>query len=284
MTSAEDPDFDSPPGRMVTVKAASCAVIGDIHGRADLLERLLARIPKTRRVLVAGDLCDRGPDARGVLDLLIARGARGALGNHEEWLLRWARGDGFIHEARAMGATATLASYGVTAKDEREVSRLFRNVPRDHVAFLESLGHVVDLRVGDGLFWVIHAGIGTTSSLAAAGSVDGVVPYLLVHAPDVLLWGHTAPEATLPVARPVVMGHLSAARAKGLWPRPRDRHGLRRLAGRAAHRSATSRAALRDRRMTFTRAHPLERRPSAPRRRRVASHPRRARSAHHRPG
>lgn len=97
MTSTDESEFDSPPGRMVTVKAASCAVIGDIHGRADLLEQLLAMIPRQRKVLVAGDLCDRGPDTRRVLDLLIARGARGALGNHEEWFLRWARGDGFIH-------------------------------------------------------------------------------------------------------------------------------------------------------------------------------------------
>ena len=164
MTSPDESEFDSPPGRMVTVKASSCAVIGDIHGRADLLERLLAQIPTKRTVLVAGDLCDRGPDTRRVLDLLIARGARGALGNHEEWLLRWSRAEGFIHEARAMGATATLASYGVTATDEREVSRLFRKVPREHVAFLESLGHAVDLRVGGANFWVIHAGIGTTSS------------------------------------------------------------------------------------------------------------------------
>ncbi len=230
MTSPDESEFDSPPGRMVTVKAASCAVIGDIHGRADLLEQLLAKIPKQRRVLVAGDLCDRGPDTRRVLDLLIARDARGALGNHEEWLLRWARGEGFIDEARAMGATATLASYGVTAKDEREVSRLFRKVPREHVAFLESLGHAVDLRVGEATFWVIHAGIGTTSSLAAAGSLDRVVLYLLVHAPEVLLWGHTAPQATLPVDRPIVMGHLTRPEPKdfghvmaidtgcGVWP------------------------------------------------------------------
>ena len=129
-----------------------------------------------------------------------------------------------------MGATTTLASYGVSARDERAVGRLFRNVPREHVAFLEGLGHAVDLRVGEAAFWVIHSGIGTTSSLAAAGSLDRVVPHLLVHSPEVLLWSHTAPEATLPVDRPVVMGHLTRREPKdfghvmaidtgcGVWP------------------------------------------------------------------
>jgi hypothetical protein len=49
------------------------AVIGDIHGRLDLLEKLLLRLPKNILILVTGDICDRGPDSRGVIDLLIAR-------------------------------------------------------------------------------------------------------------------------------------------------------------------------------------------------------------------
>jgi serine/threonine protein phosphatase 1 len=70
--------------------------IGDIHGRADLLEALLEaarREPRgaARRELVfLGDLIDRGPDSLGAIDL--ARGgaeivgadaARGLMGNHE---------------------------------------------------------------------------------------------------------------------------------------------------------------------------------------------------------
>lgn len=231
MSAPDEPLFDSPPGKMVSITIdGPCAVIGDIHGRSDLLARLLAKLPKDLPVLVAGDLCDRGPDTRGVLDLLISRGARGAIGNHEEWLLRWAQGGGFLSEARAMGATPTLTSYGVTSRDEAEVGAAWRAVPRAHVAFLESLGHVVDLKVGGAAFWIVHAGIGITTSLAAAGSLDRVVPYLLVNAPDVLLWGHTAPEATLPVDRPVVMGHLTRRSPKdfghvlaidtgcGVWP------------------------------------------------------------------
>ncbi len=223
--------IDSAPGKLVSIVTdAPCAVIGDIHGRADLLERLLARLPADASIIVAGDLCDRGPDTRRVLDLLIERGARGALGNHEEWFLRWARGHGFLHEARAIGATATLASYGVTSRDTADVSAQSHAVPREHLAFLETLGHAVDLHVAGRAFWVVHSGIATTQGLSKAGSIDRVVPYLVANHPDILLWGHTDPAATLPVDRPVIMGHVCRREPKdfghviaidtacGVWP------------------------------------------------------------------
>ena len=55
--------------------------IGDIHGRLDLLDRLLAAIdgrrprPRRRRateLIFLGDLVDRGPDSRGVVERLLA--------------------------------------------------------------------------------------------------------------------------------------------------------------------------------------------------------------------
>jgi len=70
--------------------------IGDIHGRADLLDALLEeaqreprRAPR-RAVVFLGDLVDRGPDPLGAIDLAIGAGERiGAeesialMGNHE---------------------------------------------------------------------------------------------------------------------------------------------------------------------------------------------------------
>ncbi|MGD0761689.1 MAG: metallophosphoesterase [Roseiarcus sp.] len=70
--------------------------VGDIHGRADLLDALLEeaqreprRAPR-RAVVFLGDLVDRGPDPLGAIDLAIGAGERiGAeesialMGNHE---------------------------------------------------------------------------------------------------------------------------------------------------------------------------------------------------------
>ncbi|MCY1305623.1 hypothetical protein D9M70_554400 [compost metagenome] len=47
--------------------------IGDVHGRADLLERMLeyiyVNLPRSRIVFL-GDIIDRGPDSRQAMDLV----------------------------------------------------------------------------------------------------------------------------------------------------------------------------------------------------------------------
>ena len=69
-------------------------VIGDIHGCHRELVRLLAvsgfRHGKDRLVL-CGDLLDRGPDSAGVLRQARLLGAESVLGNHEEKHLRYRR-------------------------------------------------------------------------------------------------------------------------------------------------------------------------------------------------
>jgi serine/threonine protein phosphatase 1 len=65
-------------------------IIGDIHGCSAELAELLRRIAPGRddQVIACGDLFHRGPDAVGVMDLLVGVGARFVLGNHERALLR----------------------------------------------------------------------------------------------------------------------------------------------------------------------------------------------------
>jgi len=65
-------------------------VVGDVHGCADELGRLLERLrlDADDRVVVVGDLFHRGPDAWGVVERLRAAGARFVLGNHELCVLR----------------------------------------------------------------------------------------------------------------------------------------------------------------------------------------------------
>src|SRR5215470_12335077 len=73
--------------------------IGDVHGRADLLQSLLTVIdadlrhsrPERAIQVFLGDYVDRGPDSRAVLDLLIERSKCHETvclkGNHELFLL-----------------------------------------------------------------------------------------------------------------------------------------------------------------------------------------------------
>jgi serine/threonine protein phosphatase 1 len=189
------------------------AVIGDVHGRADLLRALLERLPPDMPVFVMGDLCDRGPDTRAVIDLLVARGARGVVGNHDLWLRDWALGEGFdpfaLHPA--MGGAATLAAYGVAARSPGAVEAEAWRVPRAHGEWLATLPVALDLEVMGQRYWLVHGGVPASSSLAGLTAGE-VVPHLARTSPASLLWAKTEPHDVLPVDRTVVMGHVPLRR------------------------------------------------------------------------
>lgn len=67
--------------------------IGDIHGCHVEFAELLARLElsKEDRLILLGDLINRGPDSNQVLDLARAHRATALLGNHELRLLKYRR-------------------------------------------------------------------------------------------------------------------------------------------------------------------------------------------------
>ena len=102
-------------------------VVGDIHGRLDLLLRLHDRIiADTQKepagdcsIFYLGDYIDRGPSSREVLEFLIhGRGdplpATHLLGNHEAMLLQFLEDASIGMEWLAYGGLATLMSYGIS--------------------------------------------------------------------------------------------------------------------------------------------------------------------------
>ena len=148
--------------------------IGDIHGRADLLNNLLRQIddddivqPSDRSVIVfLGDYIDRGPDSRQVIDLLLscARTKNSVFlkGNHETYLRRFLEDPSVLDEWKLRGGLETLCSYGLAPSinpDQAEQERLARelavSIPKQHLQFLDSL----DVSFGCGDFFFVHAGI-----------------------------------------------------------------------------------------------------------------------------
>jgi serine/threonine protein phosphatase 1 len=148
--------------------------VGDIHGRRDLLDRLLAmigeddsrRAPAKTQLIFLGDLVDRGPDSRGVVERLLAlreeRPIRLLMGNHEEVFLRALAGDmKALRFLIRIGGRETLLSYGISEEEyrgldyEQLMTLMRRNVPAEHVAFMAAFEKWIEL--GDYLF--VHAGL-----------------------------------------------------------------------------------------------------------------------------
>jgi serine/threonine protein phosphatase 1 len=107
------PAFDAP-----LAPEQPLAVIGDVHGRDDLLGRLLGRLSEEAPdhvVVLVGDLVDRGDESAQVLRRIEARPDLLCLrGNHEEMCLNFLEepvraGPGWLLN----GGLQTLASYGV---------------------------------------------------------------------------------------------------------------------------------------------------------------------------
>jgi serine/threonine protein phosphatase 1 len=88
--------------------------IGDLHGRLDLLDALLARFPE-REYVFLGDLTDRGPDSRGVVARVRALIESGQavclLGNHDQMLIEAVLHGGSQALWLLNGGDATLESY-----------------------------------------------------------------------------------------------------------------------------------------------------------------------------
>jgi hypothetical protein len=75
-------------------------IVGDVHGCLDELQALLLQCGVVRgdRVVLAGDLVAKGPDSRGVVQLVREIGALAVLGNHDDFCIDvWRR----RHQAEA---------------------------------------------------------------------------------------------------------------------------------------------------------------------------------------
>jgi serine/threonine protein phosphatase 1 len=167
---APDDDIPAiPQGRRVYA-------IGDVHGRLDLLDALLAKIdaddaardPAATTIVFLGDLVDRGPDSKGVIERLrsLAQGARDVrflLGNHEEVFLaalQEDKTDALAFFCR-IGGRETIVSYGISEADYEGMDyptlkqAFAERVPADHLSFVQRFEDLIE--IGDYLF--VHAGI-----------------------------------------------------------------------------------------------------------------------------
>lgn len=191
--------------------------VGDVHGRVDLLNRILELIARdvasfddgrTAKIVFLGDYIDRGDNSREVLDVLM--GVRQELpeshlqfliGNHEAAVLSFLSDPSGKAEWLRYGGLQTLLSYGVSPPSSNPepadlvaVADSLRAAMGPHVEFLVSLKPMY--RSGDVVF--IHAGLDPNRDLVDQND-------------DATLWGRSdfVEAGGYPGLR-VVHGHYDA--------------------------------------------------------------------------
>ena len=155
-------------------------VIGDIHGRRDLFEALVAAIDADdaasaaaeTTVVLLGDLVDRGPDSAGVIACARAWRQRRALrllaGNHEEMFLESFTDSEMLRHFLRHGGRETVLSYGIDRTRYNAMSleelqaEMARIVPVEDRAFLAAGEEWIE--AGD--YLLVHAGINPALPLA----------------------------------------------------------------------------------------------------------------------
>jgi serine/threonine protein phosphatase 1 len=147
--------------------------VGDVHGRADLLDQLLEKIVRDSEgaasscsLVFVGDYVDRGADSRGVIERLL-RPLDGfethyLRGNHEQAMLEFLENPSSYRSWRKFGAGETLRSYDVEPPADNDESaiemardELADRLPEPHLDFLRNLGSFV--QIGD--YHFVHAGV-----------------------------------------------------------------------------------------------------------------------------
>lgn len=218
MSRQDGPRAAAPPGSLVYA-------IGDSHGCTAHLRALHQEILQDaraagaqiqRRVAVyLGDYIDRGPDSRGLLDILIKEPLPGfervfLMGNHDVMLLHLIEDGAAPPSWLLNGVLETLASYGVDPMVWADGPAALRaavmaRLPEAHAAFLRSLklSHV------EGDYFFVHAGIRPGVRLEDQVAADLVwirEPFLESTADHgkVVVHGHTPVEA--PEVRPNRIG------------------------------------------------------------------------------
>jgi serine/threonine protein phosphatase 1 len=195
--------------------------IGDIHGRADLLRHLLDDIaedatytpydgPPPQRIVVVciGDLIDRGPDSKAVVERLLAGApAEGPLagaqfvslrGNHEDYMLQFLADFSAAPGWLRNGGLEAIRSYvghlpdGYIADYPALQRLLYRALPPSHLRFVSRM----PIRHVEGDYLFVHAGIRPGVPLERQDTYDLMwirEPFLrsAEPSPKVVVHGHT---------------------------------------------------------------------------------------------
>lgn len=180
--------------------------VGDIHGRADLLDAMLtfaeqdaASKQAIPRFIFLGDIGDCGEDSRKAIDLVLDTLAAFpnsdlVKGNHDDWFVRFLEGHDkdpdHVMAWLNRGGQQTIQSYACSEFDMAQ--DMITLLHSDHIALLKSA--VQSVTIGD--YFFVHAGVDPDRLLEDQDPHDAMwirKPFLdhVGHLQKVIVHGHT---------------------------------------------------------------------------------------------
>ncbi|GIK74438.1 MAG: serine/threonine protein phosphatase [Chloroflexota bacterium] len=226
-------------GRLAENRTGRDIVIGDLHGHADRLLRLMDRErfdPARDRIIACGDLADRGPASRRCLNLLSEPWFFSVRGNHDQHFIDQVvailfavanRGIGLEDALRlARPAAESMESEWVLdwLKDRYRSDAL---ADADRLAALaNSMPHILVVGQDQNRFQVVHAEAWENGNPLSNAAIDGGLPGASAGLADRLLWGRTVfaamdcfpdiAQTNEPGISPTFCGH-NVVREVSLW-------------------------------------------------------------------
>lgn len=127
--------------------------ISDIHGCRATFEKVLTdviQLQKEDTLYLLGDYIDRGPDSKGVFDVIMDLQSKDyqvhcLMGNHEDMLLRSFQSEMAADSWIMAGGDATLKSFGVEH---------WEDIPQKYIDFMRDLHYYIELED----YLLVHAG------------------------------------------------------------------------------------------------------------------------------
>ena len=107
-------------------------VFGDVHGEADKLKTLIdkcrLKFGDNVQFVSVGDLLDRGPDSKTVVQLCIDNDIRSAVGNHDSWMIGTLKTDDALIKRMEDSAKKPISKVEL---ERQRVSFVYGNLPND---------------------------------------------------------------------------------------------------------------------------------------------------------
>lgn len=143
------------------------AIFGDVHGEFEMLVKLISEVRRqfpNIEIYSLGDLIDRGPSSRDVIDFCINEDIHVINSNHDSWLQTLVVQNSFDDFClkNIMGGKATFKSFGIDVnmrKSKDLAMELLSKLSLEQKKWISNIPNYRCLEIEGTKYWLFHAGL-----------------------------------------------------------------------------------------------------------------------------